>query len=77
MEIKEILATFGIEKTNNGASTGSEWINTKGEQIDSYSPVDGSLIASVSAAEEADYEKVIAKYPKDNIHDINTIEEAE
>ena len=45
MEIKEILATFGIEKTNNGASTGSEWINTKGEQIDSYSPVDGSLIA--------------------------------
>ena len=61
MEIKEILATFGIEKTNNGASTGSEWINTKGEQIDSYSPVDGSLIASVTAAEEADYEKVIAK----------------
>ena len=61
MEIKEILATFGIEKINNGASTGSEWINTQGEQIDSYSPVDGSLIASVTAAEEADYEKVIAK----------------
>jgi Golgi nucleoside diphosphatase len=40
-KFKEILATFGIEKTNNGASTGSEWINTKGEQIDSYSPVDG------------------------------------
>ena len=61
MEIKEILASFGNEKTNNGASTGSEWINTKGEQIDSYSPVDGSLIASVTAAEEADYEKVITK----------------
>ena len=41
MEIEKILATFGIEKTNNGASTGSEWIQTKGEQIDSYSPVDG------------------------------------
>ena len=61
MEIHEILATFGIEKINNGASTGSEWIQTKGEKIDSYSPVDGSLIASVTAAEEADYEKVIAK----------------
>ena len=61
MEIHEILAKFGIEKTNNGASTGSEWIQTKGERIDSYSPVDGSLIASVTAAEEADYEQVIAK----------------
>ena len=61
MEIEKILATFGIEKTNNGASTGSEWISTKGETINSYSPVDGSLIASVTAAEEADYERVIAK----------------
>ena len=61
MEIEKILATFGIEKTNNGASTGSEWINTKGEQIDSYSPVDGSLIASVTAAEATDYETVINK----------------
>ena len=61
MEIQKILATFGIEKTNNGASTGSEWIQTKGEKIESYSPVDGSLIASVAAAEEEDYEKVIAK----------------
>jgi aldehyde dehydrogenase (NAD+) len=61
MEIQKILTTFGIEKTNNGASTGSEWISTKGETINSYSPVDGSLIASVTAAEEADYERVIAK----------------
>ena len=61
MEIHEILAKFGIEKTNNGASTGSEWIQTKGERIEPYSPVDGSLIASVTAAEEADYEQVIAK----------------
>ena len=50
MEIQKILTTFGIEKTNNGASTGSEWISTKGETINSYSPVDGSLIASVTAA---------------------------
>ncbi len=36
MEIQKILATFGIEQTNNGASTGSEWIQTKGEKIDSF-----------------------------------------
>ena len=57
MEIKDILATFGIEQTNNGASTGSTWIKTKGEIIDVYSPVDGELMASVQSAEADDYEK--------------------
>ena len=61
MEIKDILATFGIEQTNNGASTGSTWIKTKGEIIDVYSPVDGELMASVQSAEADDYEKVIQK----------------
>ena len=61
MEIKDILSTFGIEQTNNGASTGSTWIKTQGEIIDVYSPVDGELMASVKSAEAADYEKVIQK----------------
>lgn len=60
-EIQEILRTFGIEENNNGASTGSKWFKTRGERIDSYSPVDGKLIASVNAATEADYEAVILK----------------
>ena len=61
MEIKDILATFGIEQTNNGASTGSSWLNTQGEIINVYSPVDGELMATVKSAEAADYEKVIQK----------------
>ena len=61
MKIQEILSSFGIEQMNNGASTGSSWIKTQGEIIDVYSPVDGALMASVKSAEEADYEKVIAK----------------
>jgi aldehyde dehydrogenase (NAD+) len=60
-EIEEILKTLGIESTNNGASTGGKWFKTRGEKIDSYSPVDGKLIASVNAATEADYEAVILK----------------
>lgn len=60
-EIQEILKTLGIESTNYGASTGGKWFETKGEKIDSYSPVDGKLIASVNAASEADYEAVILK----------------
>jgi aldehyde dehydrogenase (NAD+) len=59
--IQEILAQFGIDEVNNGASMGSKWFKTRGERIDSYSPVDGKLIASVNAATEADYEAVILK----------------
>ncbi len=61
LEIQEILDQLGIESINPGASTGSYWFNTSGEQIDSYSPVDGKLIASVAAASPADYEAAILK----------------
>jgi aldehyde dehydrogenase (NAD+) len=60
-EIQEILEILGIESTNNGASTGGKWLETSGEKIDSYSPVDGKLIASVNSATEADYEAVVLK----------------
>ena len=61
LEIQEILDQLGIESINPGASTGSYWFNTSGEQIDSFSPVDGKLIASVAAASQADYEAAIVK----------------
>lgn len=61
LEIQEILDQLGIEKNNLGASTGSVWLNTQGEKIDSYSPVDGQLIASVTAATPADYDALIVK----------------
>jgi aldehyde dehydrogenase (NAD+) len=60
-EIKEVLSQLGIEDVNSGASTGSHWFATRGEKIDSYSPVDGSLIASVNAATTAEYEACILK----------------
>jgi len=60
-EIQDILNALGIEQVNNGASTGGKWFKTRGEKIDSFSPVDGTLIASVNAATEADYEAVILK----------------
>lgn len=61
IEIQEILTQLGIEAVNRGASTGGHWFNTRGTKIDSYSPVDGSLIASVHAASEADYEATVLK----------------
>jgi len=60
-QIPQTLKNLGVEATNSGASTGSEWISTKGEQYDINSPVDGELIASVTAANEKEYEAVIGK----------------
>ncbi len=60
-EIQDILSQLGIENVNNGASTGGKWFKTRGEEIHSYSPVDGNKIASVHAASEVDYEAVVLK----------------
>lgn len=59
--IASTLVTLGIEKINNGACTGTEWLQTKGEPIESYSPADGKLIATISQATAEDYDKIIRK----------------
>lgn len=56
--IKEALDKLGIKEMNQGSSTGSKFF-ASGEMIDSYSPVDGKLIASVQSTTQEDYEKVI------------------
>lgn len=50
-ELKEL----GINASNNGVSTGLNWIKAKGKKIHSYSPVDGQLIASVTTADAEGY----------------------
>ena len=54
----EALEILGVKSLNQGTSTGNNWF-TNGEKIDSYSPVDGQLIASVTTTTAADYEKVM------------------
>ena len=57
--IEEALKELGLNETNNGTSTGANWFSS-GEEIASYSPVDGKLIGKVSATTKEDYEKVIS-----------------
>ena len=45
-KIEKSLQHLGISKDNKGASSGTKFFAT-GKSIDSYSPVDGKLIASV------------------------------
>ncbi len=55
------LKKLGLKKQNSGVSTGGKWYAGKGELIESYSPVDGRLIGKVTAASQAEYDKVVAK----------------
>ena len=57
----DFLKALKIEAINKGVSTGIQWINSTGETIDSFSPVDGKKIGSVIAADKASYETVVKK----------------
>ncbi len=55
------LKILGIDPLNPGASTGSEWLETNGDETSSFSPIDDSLIAKVKNATLDDYEHLMAK----------------
>ena len=55
------LEQLHIEKNNHGTSTGLEWIENNAAKIDSYSPVDGKLIASVIATDQEAFEHTVLK----------------
>ena len=56
--MNEALAQLGIKAVNEGTSTGTQHF-ASGSLLESYSPVDGQLIASVTTSSAADYEKVM------------------
>ena len=53
------LSLLQIQQKNKGVSTGTKWKSSTGANIDSYSPVDGKLIASVKSADKDSYEAVL------------------
>ena len=63
VNVQELLKRLGIKKKNYGATTGSSkgWLKTTGKELDSISPIDGKVIATVIQATKKDYEKVAAK----------------
>ena len=58
IDIKKTLEKLNISKENMGASTGNNFFGS-GPRIESYSPVDGELIGSISSTTKNDYDKVI------------------
>ncbi len=55
---KDFLQALGLQNKNAGTSTGLQSTDS-GNYIDSYSPVDGALIGSVSQTTPEEYEHVI------------------
>ena len=55
------LSELQIQQKNKGVSTGTKWLSSKGVNIESFSPVDGKIIASVKSADKESYEAVLAQ----------------
>jgi len=56
--MQEALKELGIQAENQGTSTGNTWF-AGGALLESYSPVDGQLIAKVKMTTADDYERVM------------------
>lgn len=57
----DFLSQLKIESKNKGVFTGTTWVSAEGEKIESYSPVDGKLIATVNSVDKKSYETVLQK----------------
>jgi aldehyde dehydrogenase (NAD+) len=57
----QFLKELKLNEINSGVSTGQQWLNATGEILESYSPVDGTLIGKVQAANITEYNQVIDK----------------
>lgn len=62
--MQKVLKQLKLNKLNIGSSTGSTWLQEKGPKLDSYSPVDGALIASVYSSTKSDYERIVKQSQK-------------
>ncbi|MBX7107025.1 MAG: aldehyde dehydrogenase family protein [Chitinophagales bacterium] len=58
------LKKLKLKSISSGASTGTDWLKTTGETLESYSPADGKLIGKIRLASRTDYEVVVATAEK-------------
>jgi aldehyde dehydrogenase (NAD+) len=56
-----VLHGLQVNTENDGVSTGTQWIKSSGEKIQSFSPVDGKIIGTVAAADKTSYEAVVTR----------------
>ena len=57
----DLLKNLKLSSENTGISTGKNWLKSSGEPVESYSPVDGKRIGSVTSTDKQSYEQVVAQ----------------
>ncbi len=60
----DFIQALGLDEQNAGTSTGSQWINTGGEAIESFSPVNGHSIGVVESTTAEAYDQVVQQAQK-------------
>ena len=58
-DMSNVLEALGLKMLNKGTSTGSNWMDSTGEVLASYSPVNGELVGKVTSTTPDAYEVVI------------------
>lgn len=61
MNKNDVLKSLEISEVNKGACTGAKWLDTKGQNNSSVSPINGEVIANITNASIDDYEQIMAK----------------
>ena len=56
----KFLAELNIKDVNNGSSTGTKWLQSQTQNIESFSPVDSKKIAAVSITSKEEYDTIIS-----------------
>ena len=51
----KLLSILGLKDTNQGSSTGYNFLNSSGKKSDVFSPVDGNKISSIIETNEDTY----------------------
>jgi aldehyde dehydrogenase (NAD+) len=57
----EFLKELGIQMQNAGSSTGAKWFENPKQSLESISPVNGKLIATVSVTSKENYDQILGK----------------
>ena len=58
--MKDFLTSLGLAEDNDGSSTGQQGAHNPDRHLESYSPVDGTLIGRVSVTTPEQYEQIVA-----------------
>ncbi|HSI76955.1 MAG TPA: aldehyde dehydrogenase family protein [Lunatimonas sp.] len=57
--LQSFLSNLGLSSENMGTSSGKSWYSSTGEYLESFSPVDGKLIAKAGQTDRKSYDRLL------------------